>query len=160
MGRPTVETHQHFDADGNHTGTTVVTVPSRWTEESKGWELAYQEYLETLCDCGVPKHIAHDPERAWAVGWTECRRCAAIAQVMRKRDDDDAALEKAGAKTYPSARKWTAKEHDWRSEIAHLDRDLELMTDARQDGHSQIPGGRGGSDREHHPPGEGDRRLS
>jgi hypothetical protein len=106
--------------------------------------------------CGELKAIAHDPMRAWKIGFDECRRCYSLEYVQRQRADDDAKAEKAGAKTYPGARAWWIREYDWKNDP---DAELEALTNGGQDSNRQVPGGRSGSDSEHRPPDEIDRRL-
>jgi len=37
-GEPVEHLHEHYDPDGNLTGTTVVTVPG-WTADDRAWAL-------------------------------------------------------------------------------------------------------------------------
>lgn len=48
-GQPTTETHQHYDADGHLTGTTVVTKPSPFGPRSRALALALAAYEDRLC---------------------------------------------------------------------------------------------------------------
>lgn len=98
-----------------------MTRESRWDQDSRNWELAYTQYLDSLCDCGYPKELGYDSGRAWLVDHRVCYRCRALEQVQRAKADEDAKLEKAGAKTYPHARKWFATEHQL-EEPDHADR--------------------------------------
>lgn len=77
--------HEHFDADGNPTGTTVVTRESMWDDESRGRALRLHEYERSICGCGcgLPRRIAHDPKQVFKVETTTCRASKARAQVER-----------------------------------------------------------------------------
>lgn len=97
---------EHFDAEGNLTGTSVHTTSSRWDEESRVFELAYTEYLDGLCECGVPRSVCMDDTGGWLVDFRTGYRCQAMAIVQAEQDKKDQEIEKAGGKTYPSARKW------------------------------------------------------
>lgn len=99
---------QHFDADGNLTGTSVTTTPSRWDGDSRIWEIAYTQYVDGLCECGVPRSVCMDRNKAWLVDFRTGYRCRALMQVQRAEAKKDEELEKAGGKAYPEARKWTA----------------------------------------------------
>lgn len=101
---------QHFDADGNLTGTSVSTTPSRWDEDSRVYELAYTEYLDGLCECGVPRSVCMDPKRVWKVDFRVGNRCQALERVQKAKQKQDAELEKKNIDTFPLARKWTAED--------------------------------------------------
>jgi hypothetical protein len=103
-----------------------VTRESRWDQDSRNWEIAYTAHLDGLCECGVPREVCMDPDRAWLVDHRVGYRCRAMETVQRMKSDEDARVEQAGGKTYPSARKWYATEH------------REGLPDGRQDSHSPV----------------------
>lgn len=84
--------------------------PSRWDEESKVWEIAYTAYLDSLCECGVPRHVCMDENKAWLVDFRIGYRCQALQRIQRKEEKSDAEIEKAGGQAFPYARKWSAVE--------------------------------------------------
>lgn len=79
---------------------------------SKAWELAYTAYLDSLCECGVPRSVCMDQNKAWVVDHRIGYRCQALQRVQRMEEKRDADLEKQGVMTFPGARKWTAVEYD------------------------------------------------
>jgi len=86
-------------------------VPSRWDEDSRIWELAYSDYLAGLCECGVPREVCMDREKAWVVDFRVGYRCRALMRIQRQQEKKDAELEKQGVPTFPDERKWTAVEY-------------------------------------------------
>lgn len=46
------EVHQHFDAEDNEIGHTVITRESPWDDESRGRALRLAEYDAGICSCG------------------------------------------------------------------------------------------------------------
>lgn len=85
------EVHEHFDADGTLTGTTVVTRESAWDEESRERALALQVYEAGICGCGCNQPVgeAYDPKQPYKVSSFTCNAGRAIA-IVRKRDEDEA----------------------------------------------------------------------
>jgi hypothetical protein len=87
------EVHEHFDADGNLTGTTVVTRESMWDDEARGRALRLAEYEASICPkCGLPMAVCHDPDQAFAVHDSQCYGERAIERVEathRKKDHED-----------------------------------------------------------------------
>lgn len=92
-----VEVHEHFDADGNLTGTTTVTRESPWDDESRARVLALAEYESSLCGCGCgqPLVSAMDPSQPWLVDKYVCYAERAKRKVAR------ADAEKAQAQKLP-----------------------------------------------------------
>jgi hypothetical protein len=89
-----------------------VTEEPRWDEESRAWELAYTAYLDSLCECGVPRSVCMDQNKAWIVDFRIGYRCRALMQVQRQHEKTDAEVEKHGGQAFPQARKWSAVEYD------------------------------------------------
>lgn len=78
--------HEHFDADGNRTGHTVITRESAWDDESRGRAMRLDEYERGMCrcGCGLPRRVAHDPEQTFKVERVKCQASRALAQVRRQ----------------------------------------------------------------------------
>lgn len=89
----------------------MTTESPRWDEDSRAWELAYTTYLDSLCECGVPRSVCMDRNKAWLVDFKTGYRCQALQRVQRSEEKKDAELEKAGGQAFPGARKWTAVEY-------------------------------------------------
>lgn len=69
---------------------------SPWTDDDRKLMLAYQQYLDSLCQggCGQPKRLAHHPDND---GWYDvdgervvCHACTAL-----RRAEDDGSKEPA-----------------------------------------------------------------
>ena len=87
-GAPRREVHEHFDADGNLTGRTVVTVESPWTPEARAWALglALREHAECR-KCGGSLAETTNHEWAWEpTPPTVCFRCVALANAEKTHD--------------------------------------------------------------------------
>jgi len=87
-GAPRREVHEHFDADGNVTGRTVVTVESEWTPEARAWALglALREHVECR-KCGGSLAETTDPGWAWEPDPpTVCFRCVALANAEKVQE--------------------------------------------------------------------------
>lgn len=80
------EVHQHYDAAGNLTGTTVITREAEWDEETRGRVLRLAEYERSLClcGCGLPTAVAHDPKAVIGVGKYVCMAQRAVDVKKRK----------------------------------------------------------------------------
>lgn len=54
------EVHEHFDVDGNLTGTTVVTRESLWDDASRGLAMRLYEHDNSIDhDTGLAKDVAY-----------------------------------------------------------------------------------------------------
>lgn len=84
------EVHEHFDADGKLTGTTVVTRESAWDDESRGRALRLAEYEDSLCGCGCgqPVAVSQNKEQAWSVDTYTCGARRAIQKVTRMKAEE------------------------------------------------------------------------
>jgi hypothetical protein len=82
------EVHEHFDAAGNLTGTTVITREAEWDDETRGRVLRLAEYERSLCacGCGYPIDVAHDPKAVIGVGSYTCMAQRAVE--VKKRQDE------------------------------------------------------------------------
>lgn len=80
--------HEHFDADGNLTGRTVITRESMWDDESRGRALRLAEYEASLCPCGcgLPAAIATSPS-PMVVDTFTCYAGRAL-EAQRRADQD------------------------------------------------------------------------
>lgn len=91
------ETHEHYDADGNLTGVTVVTREAEWDDFEQAKMLALVEYERGIHngpgECGFHDSIAKlDPEVA--IEHDVCPLCASKAVEDRKQDARDDRLMK------------------------------------------------------------------
>lgn len=80
------EVHEHFDADENLTGTTVVHRESEWDDETRARALALAEWESTLCGCGCGRPILETsrPDQAYLVHTYTCMADKAIQKVRRQ----------------------------------------------------------------------------
>ncbi len=104
------EVHEHFDVEGNLTGTTVVTRESAWDDVSRGRALALAEYEASLCPCGCgqPMEKAHDPKSVWVVEKFTCMAAKAQARVEREY----AKRHKNAAEGHDDGLNWYARPYD------------------------------------------------
>lgn len=79
--------HEHFDAENNLIGTTVVTRESPWDDASRGRALRLDEYEASFCTCGCgqPLAIARDPDQIFMVDELTCYARRALDEVQEKR---------------------------------------------------------------------------
>lgn len=87
-GEPVEQLHEHYDADGNHTGSTVVTVPG-WTSDDRAWALGLSIREAAQCPRG------HDLTESLDYGWkwepqppAVCFACAALEGSVKKHEKD------------------------------------------------------------------------
>ena len=81
MGDEPSEVHEHFDADGNLTGTTVVTREPEWDDESRNLALDLLEH-DRMIHGGCGNHMSEsmDPNYARKVDHARavCQDCRSI----------------------------------------------------------------------------------
>lgn len=84
------EVHEHFDADGNLTGSTVITRESAWDEQTRTRVLELAAFEDSLCrcGCGVPMDVAHK-EGPFKVDTFTCWADRAM-RVKREYDEQQA----------------------------------------------------------------------
>lgn len=85
-GEPQEQVHEHYDAEGNATGTTVVTIPG-WSIEDQAWALALQLREAAQCPRG------HDLSESLAADSNEflwqpnppivCKACVGLEQSVK-----------------------------------------------------------------------------
>jgi hypothetical protein len=86
--------HEHYDAEGELTGTTVVTRESAWDEDSRARAVALQTYEADLCKCGCgqPASEAYDPTQVYKVDSFVCQAARAIElgkkEIAKKAEQD------------------------------------------------------------------------
>lgn len=80
--------HEHFDAAGNLTGTTVVTRESEWDDSARGRAMQLAEH-ERMTDrqTGLPIEQAYDPDQTWRVNYTTNFASRAIERVRKDHAD-------------------------------------------------------------------------
>lgn len=84
------ERHEHYDADDNLTGYTVVVRESRIDDADRAALLGLAMYEDQLSPCGFHPSIASDEDNAFAPETVDCPVCAAMAQwerVLRAEDE-------------------------------------------------------------------------
>jgi hypothetical protein len=107
LGREPSERHDHFDADGNLTGYTIVTRESEFTDSDRDHVAALAEVRANECPkCGGPLDQTTDAHVAWKVEYDECNRCETVAYTQA-RDSGDSDSE-ARKQARPAGRLWRA----------------------------------------------------
>ncbi len=66
--------HEHYDADGRLTGTTVVTHEPLYDDDDRAQALALDDHEQSRCPCGCgqPLTEAADPTRAFVIEEHTC----------------------------------------------------------------------------------------
>ena len=86
MGSETSETHDHYDADGNFTGRTVVTREPEWDDEQRDIALELADYRRNVHHaCGTHISKAMDDTVLRDVGVTKvvCLDCKRIDEARK-----------------------------------------------------------------------------
>lgn len=84
------ETHEHYDADGNPTGRTVVTREPRINDEERAHFLALLRWEDEICrDCGYHPSIGHDTSNIFVPESSVCPVAAGHAKWDRMLAEQD-----------------------------------------------------------------------
>ena len=88
------EVHEHYDADGALTGTTVVRRESEWDDETRDRALSLAAYQDSVCGCGCGLSVedAHK-DQPFVVDKFKCYARRAI-DLKREADVKRAKKEK------------------------------------------------------------------
>lgn len=89
------ERHEHFDADDNLTGYTVVIRESRIDDADRAALLGLALFEDQTCSCGFHPSIADDKENVFAAESRTCPVCAGRARQERELHERDAKAAKA-----------------------------------------------------------------
>jgi hypothetical protein len=89
------ERHEHYDADDNLTGYTVVIRESRINDDDRTSLLGLAMFEDQLCRCGFHPSLTDDDDNMWEPGVRKCPVCAGEAQWDRMLHDEDEAAAKA-----------------------------------------------------------------
>lgn len=96
LGYVPAETHEHYDADGNYTGRTVVTREPRWTDHERHRLLAKLEHDTHICEgCGVHSDLIEADDLMLSPTTRVCPLCAAREQLKRVLAEADEKAETA-----------------------------------------------------------------
>jgi hypothetical protein len=89
------EIHQHYDAEGNYTGHTVITRESPWDDETRDRALRLHQYESNLCGCGCGQPVVetYGKQQVYKVDKFTCLAGRALAMAKRE-DDKEAEREK------------------------------------------------------------------
>ena len=87
-GEPTEHLQEHYDAEGNPTGSTIVTVPG-WTDRDRAWALGLAEREAAQCPRG--HHLPDSLDDQWQ--WVPddpyvCLACVALDAAMKAHEKD------------------------------------------------------------------------
>jgi hypothetical protein len=98
-GRVPAERHEHYDAEGNLTGFTVVVREPEWTDEDVRQLLEQSQVDAEACPgCGWHEAVINDESVTLSPVSTVCPACAARAQYDRMLAESD---EKSDADKSP-----------------------------------------------------------
>jgi hypothetical protein len=88
-GEPVEHLHEHYDPDGNLTGTTVVTVPG-WTADDRAWALglALRESAECPRGHDLTESLDYDSWKWVPQPPAICFACAALEATVDKHKKD------------------------------------------------------------------------
>lgn len=104
MGWEPEERHEHYDADGNLTGYTVVTREAEWDDRQRERMLALAYYERGVCDCGFHESVATDRANTFTFETKVCPLCRASAKMNRiQASADETADNQLGEKAPPGA---------------------------------------------------------
>lgn len=95
------ERHEHYDADDNLTGYTIVVRDSRIDDADRAALLGLAQFENEVCGCGFHPSLADDKANVFAFETRECPVCAGHAQGDRKLQDQDRTFAEANPKTDP-----------------------------------------------------------
>lgn len=95
MGWTPVERHEHYDADDNLTGYTVVTREPEWDDTSRDELLALARYELEVHSCGYHSSLTHDPANVFMPTEDTCPVCKGRDAFARIQHDADQKAEKA-----------------------------------------------------------------
>lgn len=86
-GEPSEELHEHYDPQGNPTGSTVVTRPG-WSDDDRAWALGLQLREDNQCSrCGHDLNEALDPAYLWKPNPPAvCLACVGLQGSMKKHE--------------------------------------------------------------------------
>lgn len=100
------EHHEHYDADGNLTGYTVISRESEWDEDEVTKLIELRIYDAGVCSgCGYHKSLTGDLDNLFAIEVDHCNVCAALAKHGRIQGADDKKAVNAMGKEPAPARK-------------------------------------------------------
>lgn len=107
------ERHEHYDADGNLTGFTVVTREPEWDDEQREAfeDLRAYESEVHVNGCGLHDSIARENPDA-KIAEDTCPKCAEVEVAMRVLGAQDAA-EEAKFRDVPGKRRKSDGRRRW-----------------------------------------------
>lgn len=104
LGRVPAERHEHYSADDQLTGYTLVIREPEWTDLDRQMIEELDAYERDVHACGHHKSVIHDPESGFEPKVDKCPVCAGVAVYSRVlQAEDEAARKKRGEKAPPTA---------------------------------------------------------
>lgn len=104
-GHVPTERHEHYDADDNLTGYTVVIRESRIDDSDRAALLGLAMFEAQVCRCGFHPSLADDKENVFAAESRTCPVCAGYARQERELHERDQAAAKSAPDAPASARR-------------------------------------------------------
>ena len=87
-GESTEELHEHYDPDGNFTGSTVVTRPG-WSDDARAWALGLAMREAAQCHRGHDLIESLDYDFMWKPRLPSvCFACVALEAEVKKHEKD------------------------------------------------------------------------
>lgn len=95
MGWEPTERHDHYNADGEHTGYTVITREPEWDDHSRDELLALGRYELGVHSCGYHESLTRNPTNVFMPTEETCPVCKGRDAFSRIQHDRDQKAEKA-----------------------------------------------------------------
>lgn len=93
LGWEPEERHEHYDAEGNLTGYTVVVRDPEFDDLDREELLAYLEYQRGVCECGFHESLTADKGNVFTFDARTCPVCKGSAQYGRRLAAEDREVE-------------------------------------------------------------------
>lgn len=107
-GEPTEELHEHYDAEGNLTGSTVVTRPG-WSDDDRAWALGLALREANQCPHGHDLSESTDYDYRWVpeppIVCLACVALEAAAKANAKHPQHRAMLYRLNKRPRPKPNK-------------------------------------------------------
>lgn len=88
LGWEPEERHEHYDAQGELTGYTLVTRDPEFDDGDLERLLALRHYQAGVCDCGNHESLTSDKSNVFAFEYRTCNVCKGVDQWRRVEADE------------------------------------------------------------------------
>lgn len=94
LGWEPEERHEHYDAEGNLTGFTIVTREVEWDDRQRARMEALSIYERGVCSCGFHESLTNDKANAFTFEVKTCPVCRGAAKFDRIQQHSDEQSDK------------------------------------------------------------------